>query len=122
LSSGDPSDWLVLAMRGNMQLSVSGDRPAQVRSGLWASQFHKVLRSLGELSVWPDGVTGMQVDAGTPSPTVDVDHLTEAFHQHVFISRTAFSACCQLDQQFPLFGRNQQKSVAVCVALLDRSS
>jgi hypothetical protein len=82
--SGDPSDWLVLAMRENIKLSVSGDLPAQVRSGLWVSQFQKVLRSLGELSVWPDGVAAMHVDDDVPLPTVDVTQVTEAFHQHVF--------------------------------------
>jgi hypothetical protein len=46
-SSSHPQDWLVLAMRENIQLSFSsGVVPAHVRSSLWAHQFRKVIDSL----------------------------------------------------------------------------
>jgi hypothetical protein len=63
LQSGDPSDWLVLAMHENAQLSDSTGIAAHgitahfvVRSSLWASQFQKLpVHSLPDASSFVPG-------------------------------------------------------------------
>jgi hypothetical protein len=73
--SGDSSDWLVLAMRENAQLSEAAGIAAHVRSSLWAGQFQKLLHSLPDASsfvpAW--GVASMHDDSVTSWPSIDAD-------------------------------------------------
>jgi hypothetical protein len=81
---GDPSDWLVLAMQENIQMSASSELPTHVRSYLWASQFQKILQSISDSSFMPDGVTLANAAGGPRWSPIDVDQATKAFHRHVF--------------------------------------
>jgi hypothetical protein len=81
----DPSDWLVLAMRENAQLSVSTGIAAHVRSSLWAGQFQKLLHSLPDASSFLPGGAGSTFDISvTPWPSIHVDQASKAFHRLVF--------------------------------------
>jgi len=72
LCGNDPSDWPLLAMRENTQLSASGKIPLIcVRSSLWASQLQKVLQSLTDASLLPGGVALMYADSGPQLIKVD---------------------------------------------------
>jgi hypothetical protein len=85
-SSSHPFDWLVLAMRENIQLSFSsGVISAHVQSSLWAYQFRKVINLLNEpLLLSDDASFASLVTSTAPLPPVDVDQAKKAFHQHVF--------------------------------------
>lgn len=84
-SSSDPSDWLVLAMRENIEQSVSGVVPDHLKPVLWAHQFKKMLHLVaGPAFVLPGGFSTMSFDVGLPLPHVDVEQAAQAFHNYVF--------------------------------------
>jgi len=85
-SSSHPLDWLVLAMRENIQLSFSsGVISAHVQSSLWAYQFWKVIKLVNEpLLLSDDASFCFSGDLYGSAATSGCQSGQKAFHQHVF--------------------------------------